>query len=613
MTDPTKSLFNVSETDLRDVGWQELLSSEPSKTCSSYRRVFGKAGTECRELGDDVGDRVYSFLHTIASFCPRYTSGSLHYGPMVSWADGNRSLIPDDFEDEQFRVLSEIVSEIQDAEFRARVADILWTCRKDFKSAILAIESFVESAENLKTPELWPPFVERIDRAAQISAKKGFERQKEKVCRFIEEAIAEFKDDTDTGLLCCQLMFILLAVESGTPEKYASLSEELANMHSTLDDWHSAKLYWERASDWFRRAKDEVNFKRCQIAEAECDISRAHQGAKQDSPQMGYAAHWMGQGLEGLRRAKADPSRIQEIHKELLEFQKESLKEMEAFGIEEAQIPGLKEEREEIQQAASDHVKGIGFEQAVVRLALVGDPTNPEALRKRLEKNSENFIWDKIMSQTAIDRDGKVADKMEPIGFDESDENQVALRKKLVQLAMEIDWKVSVEWQIEPARMTIIDEHSIRPLDLHFLVRNNPFIPSGHEGIYLRGIHAGFFGDWLLSSHLLIPQIEASLRYVLQQHGEITSTLESSGMQKERDINQLLWLKKTEEIFGPEILFDLRGILIERFGSNMRNESAHGLMSEASFYRQESVYLWWLVIRLCWTGITLAPPEGELF
>ncbi len=141
--------------------------------------------------------------------------------------------------------------------------------------------------------------------------------------------------------------------------------------------------------------------------------------------------------------------------------------------------------------------------------------------------------------------------------------------------------------------------------ELDFLVTNNLFIPEGHEGIYARGIQAGFFGDWLTAMHLLIPQIEASLRHVFQQAGVITSTLESDGTQKERDINALLWLPEMEKIFGPNVTFDLRGILIERFGYNMRNESTHGLMPEGAFYQHGTVYMWWLAIRLCWLGFKI--------
>ncbi len=70
-------------------------------------------------------------------------------------------------------------------------------------------------------------------------------------------------------------------------------------------------------------------------------------------------------------------------------------------------------------------------------------------------------------------------------------------------------------------------------------------------------------------------------------------------------MNALLWLPDMERIFGPNITFDLRGILIERFGYNMRNESAHGLMPEGAFYQHGAVYLWWLALRLCWLGFQM--------
>src|SRR5262249_24495507 len=145
-------------------------------------------------------------------------------------------------------------------------------------------------------------------------------------------------------------------------------------------------------------------------------------------------------------------------------------------------------------------------------------------------------------------------------------------------------------------------EHPIRRSDLFFLLANNPFIPAGHEGIYVRGLQAGFFCDLLVAMHLLIPQIEASIRYVFQKHDIVTSTFGSDGTQKERDLNQLLWMPELEQIFGPDITFDLRGILIERFGDNMRNEFAHGLMPESAFFQPTSVFLWWLVLHLCVTG-----------
>ena len=80
----------------------------------------------------------------------------------------------------------------------------------------------------------------------------------------------------------------------------------------------------------------------------------------------------------------------------------------------------------------------------------------------------------------------------------------------------------------------------------------------------------------------------------------VTSTLESDGTQKEWDLNILLWKPEVEQILGPDILFDLRGILTEKFGHNLRNDLAHGLLPEGGYYREACVYLWWLVLFLCY-------------
>jgi len=60
------------------------------------------------------------------------------------------------------------------------------------------------------------------------------------------------------------------------------------------------------------------------------------------------------------------------------------------------------------------------------------------------------------------------------------------------------------------------------------------------------------------------------------------------------------------DAFGPDMVFDLRGILIERFGHNLRNDLAHGLLDEGSLYGVASIYLWWITIRLCWCGHRIA-------
>jgi len=109
----------------------------------------------------------------------------------------------------------------------------------------------------------------------------------------------------------------------------------------------------------------------------------------------------------------------------------------------------------------------------------------------------------------------------------------------------------------------------------------------------------------LLAAHLLIPQVEQSLRYALSQRGSIVSGLDSQQIQEEYTLNSMIFRYKSEisQIFDEDILFDLQGLLVERFGSNLRNLLAHGLMDHNEFYSWHILYLWWLVLRLCYIPI----------
>lgn len=593
--------FRISAEDLRKYNWQERIAPKGAKDWLSSRYQFASAAKESKDRGDDLGFRVFSLLDIITSFYPNYDSKGNPYGPAWSGVDGRRSLMAEDLSDADLDALQSVVHEITDADFRARVADILWECKRDHKMAELAVHAFLEAAEKTKTDGLWPPYTERLERAAHLAAKLGFGKSlHQQVLRAVEAAITEFEKNLKSGLLCNRLMHIAFAHEVTDTLRYATLSERLAKEFAAAGNWDFSQMYWQLAEQWHRRRKEEEEARRCQLAAAECLISKAEQGLTNEKLGASFAAHWMGAGVEALRQARADSERINEAHRRFLELQRQALGTLNSMELNVDAIAGFRETEQQVQEAAVQHVTGYSFERAVVRFAHIAKPSDADHLRDQAKDQSEEFIWDKIAGTEALDHAGKVTDKIPPTGF--GPEDAEAMRKKMVLQAKQIAWPLTVDWRIEPARIAILKEHPVRRRDLFFLIANNPFIPPGHEGIYLRGLQAGFFGDWLVAMHLLIPQIEASIRYVFQQHGFVTSTLESDGTQKERDLNQLLWMPELEQIFGPDISFDLRGILIERFGDNMRNEFAHGLMPEGAFYQPTAAYLWWLVVHLCVTG-----------
>jgi hypothetical protein len=133
-----------------------------------------------------------------------------------------------------------------------------------------------------------------------------------------------------------------------------------------------------------------------------------------------------------------------------------------------------------------------------------------------------------------------------------------------------------------PALDQVNRDHNIRMRDLAPLVVNNPFVPAGRESIFARGLYAGLTGDFLVASHLLVPQLEHAVRVLLESHGAIVSGIEDDGSQPERGLNTTLVRPEALEFFGEDLIFDLRGLLVEKAGSNLRHDIAHGLLDGAA-------------------------------
>ena len=170
---------------------------------------------------------------------------------------------------------------------------------------------------------------------------------------------------------------------------------------------------------------------------------------------------------------------------------------------------------------------------------------------------------------------------------------------------------------LAPTRAQILQEHRIRHKDLWPFVANNPFIPPDRADIFLQGLLAGFNGDFLTAAHLLLPQVENSIRVLLEMR-DVPTTKLPPGHDEPQDVfdlnrvfNEPALYAAVVAIFGEDLVFELRGLLVERFGSNLRNRFAHGLMSAGEFYAPVVVYFWWLTLRIVCAPTIIASQQQD--
>lgn len=584
-------IFSGKISDIDSVSIDEPAKQSQIPDCIYYSTQYQQAAESAKADGDNAAVSVYQLLSSVCSCYPKYDDQSQPYGPMVQMG-GRRSALPDDLTDADLEALKVIVTKTGDPSLKARILDVLWLRRKDHQACAAAVAQYVKSAELLDMGDNWTYTVQCYKRALQLAGKLGYDKPLyndtiSNLCAAIRSG-----NHGKTGFRTVQLMQVLR--ESPTAANYAAefgnIAKTIAESAEGKSNSYLARAYWEVAAEWFKLAKNATEEHLARVNVGECYVSEAENRMETDNNGALAAAVILQDGIEALRRASADKSRIQSLRNRLSNIQQQSIKQMKQISTEV--------DISEIVRRARSHVQNRDFQVALLRFAFGAPLSKPEKVRKQVLELADKFPLSHLMSASQVDERGRVIAIKGSLLGDQAKQESV-IEAEMFSHVSRFDWHMQAVSFIEPARQQIANDHHPNLSDLMVMVANNPFIPSGHEEIFLRGLYAGFNGDYLISSHLLVPQIENSIRYALEAHGVDVSNLMSDGTQPVKVLGTLLTMPETAQILGDDMVFTLRGLLIEKTGFDFRNRLCHGFSSSGECYSAAAVFSWWVVLRLC--------------
>ena len=587
----------LTKEDLDNSGWQEIIEKCDKKECRAYSKMFFEKAKEFEDKNDNKNQEIFLVLGGLTSMMLKPASLSEPYHPVAVYKD-YRSAIIDDFSDDVINLLREILKDISDPEIRTRIADVVWLRKRDYKAAEIAIDSFIESAIRLEDQESWSLFAHRIERALrlalQLQNKGNFFK---KIINIIESILKKYNGN-DSSFLSHRLMELLLETKEGNPTFYANLSGKIAKKTEQEINYGKARMYWELKAGWHKLANDNKSEKEALKNAVETYVKYA----ETVSSNMAASIH-LQKAIEFYRRIGEHKERIEELHHMLLNCQEKALTEMKTYSFPAVDIS-------DITKKSIEKVKGKSIHDALFELVLMVPSPSISSLKDEVKDLAKKHPLQHFASCAIVNEQGKVTAKASSIFSDDPEEVELALRENMFMQSYSYHQSSTITI-IEPIRKQIAIEHNVRIQDFYPIVSNNPFVPEGREHLFALGLKAGIDGDFEISMHLLIPQIENSIRYLLAKSGQITSGIDSKGTQDERSLNITLYLPEIKEILDENTLFDLQGLLVERFGANLRNLMAHGLMSHHSFYSAEIPYLWCMVLRLCCLPIIKHIKEQE--
>lgn len=577
-------LDNVSKNDFIGSGWEKVIAECSERECRAYCLCFCKKAEEAKQSGDFKVQQIFILLGAITSLHLNLDSKTEPFKPMMVMHDCRTATI-DDFNKTHLDFLNEIVREVTDAELQARIADILWLRKRCYRIAQLAITAYLESAKHLQDPQHWPATVERIERALQLADNLGQNNSLfTSVINHIEDVLATY-DSGDPLFLSAKLMTLLQNRKLGKFTENAIRANKAALCAESEKEWRRARTYWGIKAKWYQLDKDEQQARDAKLLEAETYVKEAEGALKWEPPSYMNAAAHIQFAIEAFRRIKDTKERVRELHETLLEYRQKSTSELI---LSSSSVDASK-----LVQLAVEHVKGKPLLEALLHLAMIVGSPKVEELRLQAQKNKKEFLFQSLFPCVFINAMGRVIAR-QPQDVEES------LQADMFSNASKSQGLL-VQTLIEPARRQINAEHYVRVDDFLLFLTNNPLVRPGRELIIARGLHAGLIGDFLTGVHFLIPQLEDSIRYLLSHMKVISSKLDTDGIQEEFNINQFLsdpkFTNPLTKSLGEDFMFDLRGLLVERFGTNLRNNMAHGLVDHDSFYSLPGSYLWWLTLR----------------
>ena len=581
--------FVIKKEDIDRTAWQQVLVEADQKLCSVYAKLFYQRAQEAGKEHDSRTEAVYTFLGAVAS--PELKLETPSRDPFVPAADlqYSRTPLPEDFSADELRVIKQLIETVQDAELRSRLADILWVRQGDASVASLAVDSYLSSALHLKDVVQWADGYDRLKRSFDIAVFLGKETKAyRKTIDYLQKQLSEFGAEEPTPWWA-KLINLLLDAGEGNASRFASICGTSAQRCETAGQWETARLYWQVKARCETAAGQDKNRELALKRASDTYVKQADVVQSEAQPITDHALELMRSAMESLAKVPGNEQAVIELKKQV-----------DALELKRNDAPMKKPSRMDpagITQWARDQVKSKDLRAALIALANLAETPKPAELEEQVDAKTGRMPFQYLISTVGMDQEGKASSHAPAAFTGDTREIRTAKEAELYQEAAR-NRQIAVLALIDPARRQVLSEHVVRLDDWRAFTTDNPFVPVGREEIFARGMDAGMNGDFLVAVSLLTPQVENAVRIVLKKAGVVTSKIDMRNVEQERVLGALLDMDDAERVFGRDLMFDLRGLLVEKFGSNMRNELAHGLLDLDDFKGPDAEYLWWCALRL---------------
>lgn len=529
--------------------------------------------------------RIFDLLKNIVSLGTKVYNDRIEFYPRFEMVDGRRTFSIEDISEDDYLVLRGLELNKIPLILRVRIADILWTNKKEFNAAKIAADAYWKLFKLWYTDEYHINIIEMIRRAVCILVQT-------KQTALYNEIQEWFYDFINTKAASTEDSFSLRIMELFFEQKDVDVSALLKALDDLIDDSDDNVTKIEQAYELKTKCLYKLKRKEDAIKNnnllADYYLKFAEEISKQDMQGILKTVNFYKKGIE-LYRNNGETGKAEAAHKRLVEIQKEIPKIMAPSSVE-LDIKGVIDN-------LKANMEGLSFEECVIRLTQIVAFEEQEDVKKRVIEEFENNPITHLFEKRSINAQGQTTLALPPLDIHDPEKDPKLMELHMYQNALKTQQLIGDVW-VKNALIIIRDKFVIDGSMVEFLVKDNPIIPEGREHIFQSALRMFLNGEFYEAMHILAPQVENLFRNIAKEVGGLTVTLKDDGSSMEKLLSSILSLPELLDCYDNDILFTFRGLLNEQAGANIRNKIAHGIISEYACSTGVCLYFGVAVIKL---------------
>lgn len=611
MADPKSQPPVIELADLLAAEPEAPIAGEWSVDCSVLWGHYSTARDAAEQAGDGVKALAYNLLGGACTMTLQASKPLSPFTPLMAWATGS-SPTPLTYRGRQSLVFGELAAQVAHPALKARLADLAWINAKQHEAARLAMDGYVESVERLlagktemrsrrKEPSD-PRALDLLRRACVLQRQLswGSGRTDDLVALAKKVRQRAIKREDVSGFV--RATDLELDFKTTRAAMLAKAAEALAVSRAAVGDADGSEELWRLAARAYARAERRADADRALIQVAEHLADAAERMAK--SPM--HETHWLEQAIATLRRVRGTNVKRAELQARLVRAQGDIAAFMAPISSS-TDISALV-------TASKAQLGDKDLAEALLIYAVQSRSPAVADLRREAEEAIEKSPFGSLFASVIYDETFKPASRTPPAGGFGSPPDEANIRIQIIQHE-HIRRGLVVAGQIEPGRYQIMFDHAPDERVLTTLAAMSPFVPPNHEAFFGSGFAHFFNADFIEAAHLLVPQLENSLRYVLNAADVDTTRLKADLTQSSATLSTLLdpageWHKPLEELIGNSVVFEIENLFDHQAGPTLRHRMAHGLLHQWVFGGRDAIYACWFIYQLCIEH--LVPHVGEV-